>query len=146
MPARDSIHDAVVNALVKDGWMITDDPLYFEFGGRHLFIDIGAEESALVSLERDGVQLAVEIKTLMGPSPMLALEQAVGQYVLYNLMLAEVDRDRQLYLAVPEVAYATLLMEPLGILVMERLPLPIVAVNCFKEEVVEWSPPPTPSD
>jgi hypothetical protein len=145
MPARDSIHAAVVNALVKDGWEITDDPLYLEFGNRHLFIDIGAEDSALVSLEREGVRIAIEIKTLAGPSPMLALEHAVGQFVLYNLMLEEVDSGRQLYLAVPDSTYATLLQEPLGALVVERLPLPIVAVNCAREEVVEWSPPPIPT-
>ena len=26
MSAKDAIHDAVMNALVKDGWTITDDP------------------------------------------------------------------------------------------------------------------------
>ncbi len=28
MPARDIHHDAVRNALVKDGWAITHDPLH----------------------------------------------------------------------------------------------------------------------
>jgi hypothetical protein len=102
MPARDSIHAAVVNALVKDEWEITDDPLYLEFGNRHVFIDLGAEDSALVSLEREGVRIAIEFKTLAGPSSMLALEHAVGQFVLYNLMLEEEDSGRQLYLAVPD--------------------------------------------
>jgi hypothetical protein len=27
MPARDLYHDAVKNALVKDGWTITHDPI-----------------------------------------------------------------------------------------------------------------------
>ncbi|MFN5815248.1 MAG: element excision factor XisH family protein, partial [Pseudanabaena sp.] len=26
MPARDSIHDAVKEAVIKDGWEVTDDP------------------------------------------------------------------------------------------------------------------------
>ncbi|MFN9868505.1 MAG: element excision factor XisH family protein, partial [Pseudanabaena sp.] len=27
MPAKDIYHDNVCNALIKDGWTITDDPL-----------------------------------------------------------------------------------------------------------------------
>ena len=32
MPAKDTCHDAVKNALIKDGWTITADPYYLEFG------------------------------------------------------------------------------------------------------------------
>ncbi len=32
MPARDKVHDIVKNALIKDGWTITDDPLTLKFG------------------------------------------------------------------------------------------------------------------
>lgn len=28
MPERDIFHDAVKNALIKEGWTITDDPLF----------------------------------------------------------------------------------------------------------------------
>ena len=31
MPARDIYHNAVKNALVKDGWTITDDPLHLKW-------------------------------------------------------------------------------------------------------------------
>jgi hypothetical protein len=33
MPARDKFHEAVKNALIKDGWQITADPLTIKFGG-----------------------------------------------------------------------------------------------------------------
>jgi hypothetical protein len=36
MPADDSIKPAVVAALTKDGWSITDDPLTVEFGDLYL--------------------------------------------------------------------------------------------------------------
>jgi len=36
MPAEDSFHDAVKNALIKDGWNITHDPLILGFGKRDL--------------------------------------------------------------------------------------------------------------
>ncbi|MEZ4662351.1 MAG: element excision factor XisH family protein [Caldilineaceae bacterium] len=45
MAQRDAIHDAVKEALVKDGWEITDDPYVIAYGERFLFVDLGAEES-----------------------------------------------------------------------------------------------------
>ena len=33
MPARDIFHQAVKQALIKDGWHITADPLVVQFGG-----------------------------------------------------------------------------------------------------------------
>ncbi len=32
MPARDIYHNHVRNALIKDGWVITDDPLRLRIG------------------------------------------------------------------------------------------------------------------
>jgi hypothetical protein len=32
MPAKDRIHHAVKNALIKDGWTITHDPYRLEVG------------------------------------------------------------------------------------------------------------------
>ncbi len=32
MPARDTFHDSVRHALVKDGWTITHDPYTLTFG------------------------------------------------------------------------------------------------------------------
>ncbi|MEK7727399.1 MAG: element excision factor XisH family protein [candidate division KSB1 bacterium] len=32
-PERDIFHDAVKNALVKEGWTITNDPRFIQFGG-----------------------------------------------------------------------------------------------------------------
>lgn len=56
MPTRDAIHEAVVNALVKEGWMITDDPFVVQFGGRTLFIDLAAnsERGFFIGAERSG--------------------------------------------------------------------------------------------
>ena len=42
MPARDSIHSLVKQALIKDGWTITDDPFVITYGERFLFVDLGA--------------------------------------------------------------------------------------------------------
>ena len=51
MPAKDIYHDAVRNALIKEGWTITDDPLILSIGKRDLFVDLGAEK--LITAEKD---------------------------------------------------------------------------------------------
>ncbi len=43
MPAKDIYHDAVKQALNKDGWAVTHDPLHLKYGGFDFFIDLGAE-------------------------------------------------------------------------------------------------------
>ncbi|NJL65136.1 MAG: fatty-acid oxidation protein subunit alpha, partial [Methylacidiphilales bacterium] len=37
--------DTVVQALINDGWEITDDPLVLSYGGRELYVDLGAEKT-----------------------------------------------------------------------------------------------------
>ena len=38
MPAKDIYHVTVKNALIKDGWTITDDPLSLKIGNKDIFI------------------------------------------------------------------------------------------------------------
>lgn len=35
--AKDLFHDVVRHALEKDGWTITDDPLFLRFGGIEMY-------------------------------------------------------------------------------------------------------------
>lgn len=98
MPAKDIYHDTVKNALVKDGWVITRDPLSFRVGKRDMHIDLGAEE--LVSADKEGRKIAVEIKSFSGASLMRELEQAMGQYTLYKAVLARREPERVLYIAI----------------------------------------------
>ncbi len=42
--AKDIYHNQVKNALVKDGWNITHDPLFVQFGGVDVYVDLGAEK------------------------------------------------------------------------------------------------------
>ena len=56
MPAKDIYHNNVKNALIKDGWKITHDPLRLEWGGKDMYVDLGAEE--LLAAEKGGRQIA----------------------------------------------------------------------------------------
>ena len=38
MPAKDIYHDIAKNALIKDGWNITQDPLWLRLGKKDMFI------------------------------------------------------------------------------------------------------------
>ena len=44
MPAKDIYHACVKNALIKDGWTITHDPLRLPLGGKDVYVDFGAEQ------------------------------------------------------------------------------------------------------
>ena len=112
MPARDIYHDTVKNALIKDGWTITHDPLTLKLGSSQLFVDLGAEQ--VIGAEKGLRKIAVEIKTFRGSSDMRDLEQAIGQYVLYRIFLRRVEPDRELYLAVPQDVVEKVFSEDYG--------------------------------
>ena len=68
--AKDLFHDAIRNALIKDGWQVTEDPLFLKIGGVELYIDLGAEK--LIAAERNNEKIAVEIKSFINPSSLLS--------------------------------------------------------------------------
>src|SRR5437762_2216979 len=103
MPADDSIKPAVVNALRKDGWTITDDPLTVEVAGLYLFIDLAGERAAAAGHGAD--RIAVEVKSFPHKSMVADLQQAVGQFVMYRSFLRRVDPERALVLAVSQGTY-----------------------------------------
>ena len=63
MPAKDIYHDAAKNALIKDGWTITNDPYVVSIGKKDLLVDLGAEK--LLSAEKGNQKIAVEIKSFL---------------------------------------------------------------------------------
>jgi hypothetical protein len=139
MPARDRLHDAVKNALVRDGWTITHDPLRLTSGRRSLYVDLGAER--LLAAEKGAIRIAVEIKTFSGPSDMDALEQAIGQHVLYRALLGSQDPGRLLFLAVPDDVWNTLFQEPIGEAALAHALDRVICFDPAEERIVQWTPP-----
>ena len=147
MPARDTIHNLVKQAIIKDGWEITDDPYVISYGERFLFVDLAASveyfkpgKGKFIGAKKGNSQIAVEIKEFRNSSPIVDLEQALGQYVLYQLLLKEIDKKREIYLAIPSYAYSEIFSEPLGKLVIDNLPLKLIVVDLKTREVTEWIP------
>ena len=75
MPAKDLYHEACVRALEKDGWTITHDPLTVAVEGTNLLVDVGAER--VVTAEREGKRIAVEVKSFVGLSAVQAYSRSV---------------------------------------------------------------------
>jgi hypothetical protein len=137
MPAKNIYHDAVVKSLIDDGWTITHDPLTISYGGRDLFVDLGAEWST-IGAEKAGQRIAVEIQSFLNPSPVRDLEEAVGQYVIYKAVLAETEPERVLLLAVPLRIHESLLSERFGQLIISRLALQLLVFDEKQEKAIRW--------
>jgi hypothetical protein len=137
MPAKNIYHDEVVQALKKDGWTITDDPLTLRVDERDLFVDLAAERSA-IGAERAGEKIAVEIQSFLNPSDVRNLQEALGQYMLYRVVLARQQPDRPLFLAVTQEVYDRILSEQLGQIVLIDLNLRVMTFDPDRCEVVQW--------
>jgi hypothetical protein len=138
MPARDTYHNAVKNALIKDGWTITHDPLAVEIDGDRLYIDLGAEQ--VIAAEKGTRKIAVEIKTFGGPSQMTDMERALGQYILYRIFLRRIEPDRELYLAVPQDVLEDLFQRAPGQGFLEDEQGKVFGVDNEQEEIKKWLP------
>ncbi len=69
------------------------------------------------------------------------MEQAIGQYVLYRLLLEQIDPERKLYFAITDTTFNGIFSEPIGELVIRELPLRLLIVDVKAIEVKRWIPP-----
>lgn len=138
MAAKDVFHAAVVAALQKEGWRITDDPLVIQTGGVDLQIDLGAEQ--LISAERGQQYIAVEIKSFLGPSLVTDFHTALGQFRNYQLALTELTPQRHLYLAVPFDTYRTFFALPFVQRAVTHNAVSLVVYNAPLQEIAQWIP------
>jgi hypothetical protein len=137
VPAKNLYHDAVVRALTADGWTVTDDPLTITFGGKDLFVDLGAER-VTVAAEKGNRRIAVEIQSFLNRSAVRDLQEAVGQYEVYRAILEETGSDRALYLAVPHRVHEGILTDKFGQLIVKRLGLKLLVFDDEQEKVMQW--------
>ncbi len=136
MSRRDLFHDAVVHALEREDWTVTNDPYYLEYGEQMLQIDLGAEMP--IAAERDGRKIAVEIKSFVGKTTMAEFYAAVGQFVTYQDALQVQEPERILYLAVPEEAFAALFDTVRGRSLQKKLSLFLLVYNAPQELITQW--------
>jgi hypothetical protein len=133
---KDIYHDAVKSALTKEGWTITHDPYPLRYADHNLYVDLGAE--APIAAEKDGRKIAVEIKSFIGRSEVVDLEQALGQYLLYRFLVTRLEPDRSLYLAVPENAYYSVFDSADGRDLVAEQGLRLLVFAPESEVIVRW--------
>ena len=138
MPVRDRYHQNVKNALIKDGWTITDDPLHLKYGKRDMYVDLGAER--LIAAEKQGQRIAIEIKTFASVSDMTDLEQALGQYLAYRSVMNKTNQNCFLYLAVHDQVYVDIFDEPIAKLLLEDYQINVVVFKPAEEIILKWIP------
>ncbi|NEP61277.1 MAG: fatty-acid oxidation protein subunit alpha [Symploca sp. SIO2G7] len=135
--ARDIFHQQVKNALIKDGWQITHDPLTIRISEAvKLQIDLAAEST--IAAERNSEKIAVEIKSFIGDSDISAFHTALGQYLNYWQALEEQEPERIVYLAIPIETYEDFFQLSFIQRALGRYQVKLIIYDPKLEEIRQW--------
>jgi Holliday junction resolvase-like predicted endonuclease len=131
--AKDKYHDAVVNALEKEGWKILESPYTLLLPERRIYIDLLTEH-------QEQQAIVIEIKTFENmDSPINYLANTLGQYFLYKAGLDFMEDRREIYLAIPIETYMTLFQEVFVAHVIEYNQIKLLVYNPIDEVIVKWN-------
>ncbi|MEH1847998.1 MAG: XisH family protein [Nostoc sp.] len=136
MAAKDLFHDAVKQALLKDQWVITADPLKIRIERIKFEIDLAAEK--ILAADKAGRKIAVEIKSFLNSSVITDFHSALGQFLNYRLALQMSEPDRILYLAVPVDTFDSFFQERFTQEAIKLYQVKLVSYDPLQEVIVEW--------
>jgi hypothetical protein len=136
MPARDAIHDAVKNALIKDGWTILADPYYLRYEDKSLIADLRAAKVFLARREADTI--VVEVESFLSASFMKELQTALGQYQMYIAFLEALERRETVHLAISQVTFQESFQSRAVQMLLQRYGVRVLVVDEQHEEIVQW--------
>ncbi|OUL20140.1 XisH protein [Nostoc sp. RF31YmG] len=136
MPAKDLYHDAVKNALIKDGWLIIADPYIIKYEDAELYADLAAEKP--IAAERQGQKIVIEIKSFVGKSQMYDFHNALGQYIVYRHLIQVSEPEYNLYLAIDDIVYLNFFQRPSIQLIASQNHLQLIIVDIEQEQIVQW--------
>ncbi len=136
MPAKDTYHETVKNALIKDGWTIVADPYTIKYEELQLFADLFAER--VVEAQRDGQQIIVEIKSFISRSAMYDFELTLGQYIVYRTLLKTILPESKIYLGIGQEIYQSFFTQKAIQLVIQENNILLIVINLNQEEIVQW--------
>jgi XisH protein len=134
--ARDIFHQNVREALEKEGWLITHDPLILQAGERKVRVDLAAER--LILAERGTERIAVEIKSFLDDSVLNDFQKALGQSILYIFALEKNGSDRDLITALPIDAYEELLNDPFYLELSQREGIKYLVFDPIENIIFKW--------
>ena len=138
MARKDLIHDAVKNALIKDGWNVNFDPFYLEIIGEkgHYEIDLGAEKVVIATKKNE--KIAVEIKSISSGSLLNAFHTVLGQYLDYKRVMEDNNLERTLYIGVENEKYELILKSPFVLRQIEYYKIPLLIIDKNEEKILLW--------
>lgn len=137
MPKKDIFHDTVINALKKEGWVITNDPLFVPTeGGVNFFIDLGLER--MIGARKNDDYIAVEIKSFDESTPFYSFYEILGQFLIYKMALREQVKPFELYVAVSNLGFKRLDEAPIFNRAIEQYQLKFILFDAITQSVVEW--------
>jgi hypothetical protein len=136
MPVRDLYHNAVKSALIKDGWIIIADPYRIQYEDINLYADLAAERP--IAAEREGQKIVVEIKSFVGRSPLTDFHNAVGQYIVYLLLLQQTAPEFHLYLAIDDITHNNFFKRSGIEFVVKASQIKFFVVDIDRQEIVQW--------
>ena len=135
--ARDVVHQAVKNALIKDEWLITDDPYKLDLEVAEIAADLEAER--LIAATKEKQKIAVTIKSFLETSSIISeFNTGLGQFINYRAILKRKEPDRILYLAVPDLAYNTFFSLEFPQLIIQENNLKLMIFEPEEEVIVTW--------
>lgn len=135
--AKDRFHQVVKNALIKDGWRVTHDPLQIKVGGVDMEIDLGAEQ--LLAAERGNEKIAVEIKSFLSSASAISeFHTALGQFINYRAALRQEESDRTLYLAVPNLTFNSFFQLDFPASMVRENDLKLIVYDVELEQILQW--------
>lgn len=138
MPAKDLFHDTVKTALQKDGWMILRENFRVQVDeeGLALFVDLAAQK--LISAEKNGQKIAVEVKSFQEESNIYQFHAALGQYLNSRSGLREILPDYTVYLAIPLEIYREFFQLKFIQKRIEEHDMKLLVFRPDTEEIVLW--------
>jgi XisH protein len=136
--AKDMFHQAVREALEKEGWKITHDPYTLKDKAQNIDyeIDLGAEQ--IIAAEKGTEKIAVEIKSLIKPSLPNEFHGVIGQYLTYIEGLETLEPDRLLYLAIPIFAKLRLDNYPFILKITKKYNIKFIVYDAQNKTIVSW--------
>ena len=135
--AKDRVRQVVKNALIKEGWNVTHDPLPIKVGGVDMEIDLGAEQ--LLAAERGDEKIAVEVKSFLASTSAISqFHTALGQFINYRAALRQQEPGRVLYLAIPDLAYNKFFQLDFPASMLQENQVKVIVYSTNLEEIMQW--------
>jgi hypothetical protein len=134
--AKDVIHDAVKEALENDGWTITSEHYTVRYEEFTIYPDLAAERA--FAAQRGTQKIAVEVKSFLGRSTVHEVRDAIGQYVMYQTYLADIEPERKVYLAISTQTYHDTFQLKAVQRLIQRFAVALIVVQIEQKEIVAW--------